>query len=41
MHILFIPAWLSVDKSDTQLGSFFLEQAESLQKKKLKLVFCI
>lgn len=39
MHILFIPAWLSVNKGDKQLGSFFLEQAEALKNKDIKVGF--
>ncbi|WP_313036201.1 glycosyltransferase [Acinetobacter sp.] len=31
MHILFIPAWYSIDKEDNQTGSFFLEQAQALR----------
>lgn len=39
MHILFIPSWLSVDKKDKQLGSFFMEQAEELKKRNIEVGF--
>jgi glycosyltransferase involved in cell wall biosynthesis len=31
MHVLFIPAWLSVSKKNDQTGSFFVEQAQALK----------
>lgn len=41
VHILFIPSWLSINKKDEQLGSFFVEQAQALdeQGENIKILY--